>query len=129
MANIPDSDIDSVTEGLKISSYVGNYCEDCVTKWHRCICKPESDWDDDQNYIVETQMDSPSNVKNDRHPIPSDWSNQENFWNGKAYEKSTGPRHRYWNIPPKWDDNDSDWNDNQYPQNYRAKTQSKVTPR
>ena len=74
-------------------------------------------------------MDSPSNVKNDRHPIPSDWSDQENFWNGKAYEKSTGPQHRYWSIPPKQDDNDSDWNDNLYPQNYRAKTQSQVTPR
>ena len=36
-------------------------------------------------------MDSPSNVKNDRHRIPSDWSDQENFWNGKAYDKSTGP--------------------------------------
>ena len=78
-ANIPDRDIDSITEGPQISSYVGSYCEDCVTKWPRCICKPESDWDDDQNYIVETQMDSPSNVKNDRHPIPSDWSDQENF--------------------------------------------------
>ena len=89
--NIPDSDIDGVTEGPQISSYVGNYCEDCVKKWPRCICKPESDWGDDQNYIVETQMDSPSNVKSDRHPIPSDWSDQEHFWNGKAYEKSTGP--------------------------------------
>ena len=90
-ANIPDSDIDSVTEGPQISSYVGNYCEDCVTKWPRCICKPESDWDDDHNYTVRTQPDSLSNVKNDKNPIPSDLSNQENFWNGKAYEKSTGP--------------------------------------
>ena len=128
-ANIPDSDIDSVTEGPQISSYVGNYCEDCVTKWPRHICKAESDWDDVQNYIVETQMDSPSNVKNGRHPIQSDWSDQKNFWNGKAYEKSTGPQHRYWSIPTKQDDNDSDWNDNLYPQNYRAKTQSHVTPR
>ena len=55
---VPDSDIDSVTEGPKISSYVGNYCENCVTKWSRCVCKLESDWDDDQNYIVETQADS-----------------------------------------------------------------------
>ena len=31
--NIPDSDIDSVTERPQISSYVGDYCEDCVTKW------------------------------------------------------------------------------------------------
>ena len=62
-ANIPDSDIDSVTERPQISSYVGDYCEDCVTKWPRCICKPESDWDDDQNYIVMTQMNSLSNVK------------------------------------------------------------------
>ena len=57
-AKVHDSDIDSVIEGPKISSYVGNYCEDCVTKWPRCICKPKSDWDDDQNYIVETQVDS-----------------------------------------------------------------------
>ena len=62
-ANIPDSDIECVTEGPQISSHVGNYCEDCVTKWPRCICKPESDWDDDQNYIVMTQTDSPSDVK------------------------------------------------------------------
>ena len=94
-AHIPDSYIDSVTERQQISSYVGDYCEDCVTKWPRCISKPESDWDDDQNYIVMRQMDSPSNAKNDRHPKPSDWSNQENFWNGKAYEKSTVPQHRY----------------------------------
>ena len=59
-----------------------------MTKWSRCICKPESDWDDDQNYIGEAQTNSPSN---DRHPIPLDWSDQEKFWNGKAYEKSTGP--------------------------------------
>ena len=78
-ANIPDSDVDSVTEGTQISSYMGNYCEDCVTKWPRYICKPESDWDDDQNYVVEAQKDSPSNVKYDRHPIPSDWSNEEKF--------------------------------------------------
>ena len=58
--NIPDSDMDSVTEGPQIISYVGNYCEDCVTKWPRCICKLESDWDDDHNYAVMTQMDSPS---------------------------------------------------------------------
>ena len=53
-----------------------------MTKWPRCICKPESDWDDDQNYTVETQTVRPSNVK---------MNDQENFWNGKAYEKSTGP--------------------------------------
>ena len=128
VANKPDSDIESATEGPQISSYVGNYCEDCVTIWPRCICKPESDWDDDQNYIVMTQMDSPSDVKNDRHPI-SDWSDQENFWNGKAYKKSTGPQRRYWSIPTKHNDNDSDWKDNLYPQNYRAETQSQVTCR
>ena len=88
---LPDRDTDSVTEGHQISRYVGNYCEDCVTKWPRCIFKAESDWDDDHTYTFKTQMDSPSNVKSDKHPIPSDWSNQENFWNGKAYEKSTGP--------------------------------------
>ena len=128
-ANIPDSDIDSVTERPQISSYVGDYCEACVTKWPRCICKPESDWDDDQNYIVMTQTNSLSDVKNDRHPIPSDLSNQENFWNGKAYEKSTVPCCRYWSIPTKQDDNDSDWNNNLYTQNYRVKSQSQVPSR
>ena len=68
-------------------------------------------------------------IVNDRHQIPSDWSNQENFWNGKAYEKSTVPQLRYWGILPKQDNNESDWNGNLYPQNYRAKTQSQVTPR
>ena len=32
-ATIPDSDIDSVTERPQISSYLGDYCKDCVTKW------------------------------------------------------------------------------------------------
>ena len=46
--NIPDSDtIDSVTERPQLTSYVGDYCEECVTKWSRRICRPESDWDDD----------------------------------------------------------------------------------
>ena len=31
-ANIPDSDIDSVTERPQLSSYVGDYCADHVTK-------------------------------------------------------------------------------------------------
>ena len=57
-ANIPDIDINSVAERYQLSNYVGDYCEDCVTKWLRCICRPESDWDDDQNYTVRTQMDS-----------------------------------------------------------------------
>ena len=57
-ANLPDSDIDSLAVAPQISSYVGSYCKDCVTKWPRCICKLESDWDDDQNYIVMTQMAS-----------------------------------------------------------------------
>ena len=35
--NIPDSDIDSVTERPQLSSYVGDYCKVCVTKWSRCI--------------------------------------------------------------------------------------------
>ena len=91
VANIPDCDIDSVTERPRISNYVGDYCEDCVPEWPRCICKSESDWDDEQNYIVMTQTKSLSNVKNGRHPIPSDWSNQEDFWNGKAYERSAVP--------------------------------------
>ena len=83
-SNIPDGDIDSVTERPQVSSYVGDYCEDCVTKWSRCICRPESDWYDDQKYTVRTQTDSPSNVETDRHPIPSNWSDQKAFWNGKV---------------------------------------------
>ena len=42
--NIPNSDtVDGVTERPQLDSYVGDYCEECVTKWSRCICKPESD--------------------------------------------------------------------------------------
>ena len=44
---------------------------------------------------LKTQRDNPSNVENDRHPIPSDWSNQEDFWNGKAYEKSPFTQCKY----------------------------------
>ena len=122
-ANIPDSDIDSMKERPQISSYVGDYCEDCVTKWSRCICKPESDWDDDQNYTVRTQTDSLSNVENNRHPIPSDWSDQENFWNGKVSEKLPFSQCS-WDISNTQEaKNDSDWNDNLYPQNYRTNTQ------
>ena len=75
-------------------------------------------------------MDSPSNNndQNDKHPLPLDWSNQENFWNGKEYEKSKARRPRPYRMPPK-DDSDSDWNENLYPHNYRAKTQSQVSPR
>ena len=95
-----------------------DYCEDFVTKWSRCICRLESDWDDDQNYTLKTQMDNLSNVENDRHPIPSDWSDQEDFWNGKAYEKSPHTQCKYQDVSAK---NDSNWNDNLYPQSYRAK--------
>ena len=45
------------------------------------------------------------------------------------YEKSRIPQPRYGRTPPKHDDNDSDWNENLYPQNYRAKCQSQVSPR
>ena len=95
----------------------------------RCICKPGSDWDEDPINIIP-QMDSPSNKdQNYKHPLPSDWSDQENFWNGEEYEKirSHKARHR-WMLPPKRD-SDSDRNDNLYPQNYRAKVQSQVSPR
>ena len=86
--NIPDSDtLGGVTERPQLDSYVGDYYEECVTKWSRCICKPESDWDGDQNYTVRTQMDSLSNVENNRHPIPSDWSDQEEFWNGNVSKR------------------------------------------
>ena len=122
--NIPDSDtMDSVTERPQLSSYVGDYCEECVTKWSRCICRPESDWDDYQNYIVRTQADSPSNVENYRHPIPSNWSNQEDFWNGKVSEKLPLSQCKYWDISETQEaKNDSDWKDNLYPQNYRARS-------
>ena len=95
-------------------------------KWATCICRPESDWDDDQNYTVRTQMDSPSNVENNRHPVPSDWSDQEDFWNGKVYEKLPFSQCKYWDISDK---NDSDWNDNLYPQNYRVRSQLQVPSR
>ena len=74
-------------------------------------------------------MDSPSNVENNKPPIPSDWSDQEDFWKDKAYEKSTAPQCRFLNIPAKQDDNDSDWNDNLYPQNYWAKSQLQIPSR
>ena len=80
---------------------MGDYCEDCVTKWSRCICKPESDCDNDQNYTVRSQMDSASNVENNRHPIPSDWSDQEDCWNGEAYEKLPFTQHKYQDISNK----------------------------
>ena len=124
-ANMPGSDIDSVTERPQLSSYVGDYCGDCVIKWSRCICKPESDLDDDQNYTVRSQTDSPSNMENNRHPIPLDWSHQEDFWNGKAYEKLPSTQHKYQDISDK---NDSDWNDNLYPPSYGAKSQPQVPP-
>ena len=94
-ANIPDSDTtDSVTVRPRISNYVGDYCEKCLIKWSRCICKPESDWDDDQNYKLRTQTDSPPNEENRRHPIPSDWSDQEDFWNGKAFKRVSFTQHK-----------------------------------
>ena len=117
-ANIPDSEIDSMTERPQPISYVGDYCKDCVTKWSRCICRPDSDWDDDQNYTIRTQMDSPSNGESNRNPIPSEWNDQKDFWNGKSSEKLPPfTQHKYRDISDK---NNSDWNDNLYPQNYRA---------
>ena len=71
------------------------------------------------NYTVKTQPDSPSNVENNRHPIPSDWSIKEDFWNGKAFEKSPFTQCKYQDISNK---NDSARNDNLYPQSYRAKS-------
>ena len=90
-ANLTDSDArDSETEGPQID-FIGEYCKVCISKWPSCICKPGSDWDNDQNNII-TQMDSPSNKdQNNEHPLPSDWSDQENFWNGKTYENSRTP--------------------------------------
>ena len=117
-----------MTEGPQILNYVGNYCKDCVIKWPRCLCEPESDWDNNHTYADKKQADSPPHVENEKPPIPSNWSDEENFWNGTAYEKSRTHRPKNWSIPPK-NDSDSDWNENLYPQNYRAKTQSQVTPR
>ena len=95
-----------------------------MTKWSTCICRSESDWDDDQNYTVRSQTNSPSNVENDRHQIPSDWSDQED---DKASEML---------LFFQWDKsntqetkNDSDWNDNLYLQNYRAKSQPQTPSR
>ena len=91
-ANLPDSE----TEGHQIINYVGEYCEDCITKWSRCLCKPESDWDNDHTYAVRKQADSPPNVENDKYSIPSDWSDQEEFWNGKPSKKL--PHDSDWDI-------------------------------
>ena len=91
-ANVNNSDTrDSVTEGPQILNYVGTYCKDYMTKWPRCLCEPESDWDNDHAYADKKQADSPPHVENEKPPIPSDWSDEENFWNGKAYEKSGTP--------------------------------------
>ena len=120
--------MDGVTERPQLDSYVKDYCEECVTKWSRCICKPESDWDDDQNYIVRTQTDSPSNVENNRHLIPSDCSDQEEFWNGKVSKRL--PQDSDWGISDTQEDkNESDWNDNLNPQKYRAKSQPQAPSR
>ena len=53
-------------------------------KWPRCLCKPESDWDDDLTYMAKTQIEGQSN---EEYPVPSDWSDQERFWTGKTYEE------------------------------------------
>ena len=106
---------------------MGDYCEECVTKWSRCICRPESDWDDDQNYIVWAQMDNPSTKENNRHPIPSNWINQED---GKVSEKQPFSQCKYWDISDTQEaKNDSDCNDNLYPQNYRARSQPQAPSR
>ena len=76
-----------------------------MTKWTRCLCEPESDWDNDHAYADKKLADSQPHVKNEKPPIPSNWSDEQNFWNGKAYEKSRNPRPKYWSISPK---NDSD---------------------
>ena len=56
-ANLSNSDpTNSVTEGPQLLDYVGNYCEDCVTKWPRCICEPESDWDNDHTYADKNRQ-------------------------------------------------------------------------
>ena len=70
-----DTDNDSETDQLHIP-FLGDYCQTCISKWSRCICKPPSDWDAD--LIGITQPDSPvNNDKGDGHP-------QEDFWNGKT---------------------------------------------
>ena len=60
----------------------------------------------------------------------SNLSDQEDFWSGKEYEKTRSHKPRYRHLPPpKRDSDDSDWNENLYPQNYRTKVQSQVSPR
>ena len=126
--NLTNSDTgDSETERPQ-ADFIGEYCRTCISKWSRCICKTGSDLDENAiNNIM--QMNGPShNDQNDKHLLPLDWNNQENFWNGNEYEKSRTHRPRPYRILPK-NDSDSDWNENLYPYNYRAKTQSQVSPR
>ena len=79
-----------------------------MTKWPRCLCKPESDWDDDLTYTAKTQIEGQSN---EEYPLSSDWSDQKRIWTGKIYEEMIKLRHRYWNV---FRHDESDWNDNLY---------------
>ena len=104
-AKLPDSE----TEEPQIVNYVRDYCENCVSKWSRCICKPESDGNNDHTYTVRNQVDSPPNVESDKYPIPPDWSDQEEFWNGKPSKKL--PQDSDWDLSDTEEEkNDSDWN-------------------
>ena len=95
-----DKGKDSETENPQIP-FIRDYCRTCISKWHRCLYKPVSDWDEDPINII-TQTDSPSNdnKQHDKHPLPSDWSENEKFWNGKEYKKTRPQKPRYRFMPP-----------------------------
>ena len=93
-----DTENNSETDPPQIP-FLGDYCETCISKWSRCVCKPGSDWDADP--IDITQPDSSSNNdKGDRHPLPLNWSDQEHFLNGTDYEKTRPNKLRPIQMPP-----------------------------
>ena len=115
--NYVDSDRDIETIPLHIPN-LDEYCQMCISKKARCICKPLSDWDAD--LIDITQPDRP-NKNNDRddiqkHPLPSDWSEQKNFWNRKTYDKIRPTSfQQVQKCHLRKEIMKSDWNENLYP--------------
>ena len=52
------------------------------------------------------------------------------FGVARSMKKTRSHKPRYRHLPPpKRDSDNSDWNENLYPQNYKAKVQSQVSPR
>ena len=128
--NYVDSDTGIETIPLHIPN-LDKYCQMCISKKTRCICKPLSTWDADLIDITQPDSTHKNNDGDDRqeHLLPSDWSEQENFWNGKTYDKVRPTSFRQVQLqPPKCDSEESNWNENLYPKNYRAKVQSQVPP-